>query len=107
MKLGIIISQTNPETVWNILRLANFSLIQGDNVKIFLVGEGVEYESGSSEKFNIKEQVTEFIKSDNAEVMACGTCMISRKQDGTNTCPMNTMKDLYTLINECDKVLSF
>ena len=39
MKLGIIISQTNSETVWNALRLANFALTQGDMVKIFLVGE--------------------------------------------------------------------
>ncbi|PJE75618.1 sulfur reduction protein DsrE, partial [Candidatus Uhrbacteria bacterium CG10_big_fil_rev_8_21_14_0_10_48_11] len=37
MKIGIIISQTNPETVWNVFRLANFSLKQGDEVKIFLI----------------------------------------------------------------------
>ena len=42
MKLGIIISQTEPETVFNALRLANYSLKQGDTVKIFLVGKGVE-----------------------------------------------------------------
>ncbi|EKE28098.1 MAG: hypothetical protein ACD_3C00100G0003 [uncultured bacterium (gcode 4)] len=107
MKLGIIISQTNSETVWNALRLANFTLTQGDIVKIFLVGEGVEYESGSSEKFNIKEQVSELLKSDKAEIMACGTCLISRKQEGTNTCPMSTMKDLYLLVSECDKILTF
>ena len=56
MKLGIIISQTNPETNWNAFRLANFAIKEGDEVKIFLVGEGVEYEASSSEKYNIKEQ---------------------------------------------------
>jgi len=107
MKIGIIITQTNPETVWNTFRLANFALAQGDEVKIFLVGEGVEYESGSSEKFNIQEQATEFLKSDKAEIMACGTCLKLRKQEETNTCPMSTMKDLYALVNECDKILTF
>lgn len=107
MKLGIIISQTNPETVWNVIRLANFSLAQGDEVKIFLVGEGVEYESGSSEKFNIQEQKNEFLKSDKAEIMACGTCLKLRKQEATDACPMSSMKDLYELVKECDKVLTF
>ncbi len=107
MKIGIIISQTNPETTWNAFRLANFALAQGDEVKIFLVGEGVEYESGSSEKFNIQEQSIEFLKSGKAEIMACGTCLKLRKQEATNTCPMSTMKDLYTLVKECDKILTF
>ena len=39
MKLGIILSQAEPETVFNALRLANYSLKQGDTVKIFLVGK--------------------------------------------------------------------
>ncbi|MEK7212855.1 MAG: DsrE family protein [Patescibacteria group bacterium] len=107
MKLGIIISQTNPETIWNAFRLANFSIRQGDTVKIFLVGEGVEYEASSSEKYNIHEQVTEFLKSDNAKILACGTCLKSRNQEATNTCPMSSMKDLYELVKESDKILTF
>ena len=107
MKLGIIISQINTETVWNTLRLANFSIKQGDIVTIFLVAEGVEYEKNSSEKFNITEQVAEFLKSDNAKILACGTCLKSRNQEATNTCPMSSMKDLYELVKESDKVLTF
>ena len=41
MKLGMIITQTDPETVFNALRLAHYSLKQGDEVKIFLSGRGV------------------------------------------------------------------
>ena len=33
MKLGIIISTIEPETVWNAYRLANFALNQGDKVR--------------------------------------------------------------------------
>ena len=32
MKLGMIITQTDPETVFNALRLALYSLEQGDSV---------------------------------------------------------------------------
>lgn len=107
MKLGIIISQTNSETVWNALRLANFSIKQGDTVKVFLLGEGVEYESGSSEKYNIQEQIIEFLKSDNAKILACGTCLKTRNQEATSTCPMSSMKDLYEIVKESDKILTF
>jgi len=107
MKIGIIISQTNPETVWNTFRLANFALAQGDEVKVFLIGEGVEYEASSSEKFNIQEQVAEFLKSEKAQIQACGSCLKLRKQEATSTCPMNTMEDLYSLVHKCDKILTF
>src|SRR3989339_348536 len=107
MKLSIIISQTNSEIVWNVFRLANFSIKQGDEVKIFLIGEGVEYEASSSEKYNIQEQTIEFLKSESAKILACGTCLKSRNQEATNTCPMNTMKDLYALVQESDKILTF
>lgn len=107
MKLGIIFSTNKPETNWNAFRLANFALKQGDEVKIFLVGEGVEYETGSSEKFNIQEQAVDFLKSDKAQILACGSCLMSRNQEATNTCPMNSLKDLYALVQECDKVLTF
>ncbi|HAZ28216.1 MAG TPA: sulfur reduction protein DsrE [Candidatus Magasanikbacteria bacterium] len=107
MKLGIIISQTNPEINWNALRLANFALKQSDEVTIFLIGEGVEYEKSNSEKFNIQEQIAEFLKSEKAKILACGTCLKSRNQEATHTRPMSTMKDLYALVQESDKILTF
>lgn len=107
MKLGIIISQTNPETNWNAFRLANFAIKEGDEVNIFLVGEGVEYEVANSEKFNIQEEVAEFLKSEKAKILACGTCLKSRNQEATNSCPMSSMKDLYKLVQDSDKILTF
>ncbi|MEK7541039.1 MAG: DsrE family protein [Patescibacteria group bacterium] len=107
MKLGIIISTNKSETNWNAFRLANFALKRGDGVKIFLIGEGVEYETGSSDNFNIQEQIAEFLKSDKARILACSTCLKLRKQEATKTCPMNTIEDLYILVQECDKILTF
>lgn len=107
MKLGIVLSTNNAETSWNALRLANFALGEGDEVKIFLVGEGVEYEKGSSEKFNIEEQAEKFIHSERSDILACGTCIKSRQQEETATCPISSLKDLYELVKESDKVVSF
>ncbi|MBI2463402.1 DsrE family protein [Candidatus Peregrinibacteria bacterium] len=107
MKLGIIISQTHPETVWNAFRLANFSIKQGDTVKIFLIGEGVEYETNNSKKYNIQEQTETFLQSDNAKILACSTCLKSRNQEATNACALSSMKDLYELIQKSDKILTF
>ena len=107
MKIAIIISSTNSETNWNAFRLANFCLQQGDEVKVFLIGEGVDYEKTSNEKFNIKAQVSTFMESKQAQIMACGTCIKSRNPDESVTCPLNTMKDLYEIIKESDKVITF
>ena len=105
MKLGIIIGTSEPETVWNAYRLANFALNEGDNVKVFLLAKGVESETGS-EKYNVQEQVTQFV-SKGGEICACGTCMKSRKMDSRDTCPISSMKDLYQIVKESDKVLTF
>ena len=45
MKLGIVLYSNDPETVWNVFRLGNFSLNKGDDVKMFLLAKGVECES--------------------------------------------------------------
>jgi len=107
MKLAIILSTKQAETNWNAFRLANLALFKGDIVTIFLTGEGVEYEQMSSSQFNIKEQVGKFLQSDKAKIVACGTCMTIRKQNSSQECPAGGIKDLYNLIAESDKVLTF
>jgi uncharacterized protein involved in oxidation of intracellular sulfur len=107
MKLGIVLSSNHAETNWNALRLANLTLEKGDEVKIFLVGEGVEYEKTSSEKFNVTEQIQKAIKYKTVEILACGTCLKLRNQQGTDTCPLSTLKDFYRVVEWSDKLLTF
>ncbi len=106
MKIGIIISSNDAETSWNALRYANFALGQKDEVKVFLAGKGVEYQSISTDKFNTVEQTEKFLRG-GGKILACGTCIKSRNQEGTEMCPINTMKDMYDIINESDKVVTF
>ena len=105
MKLGIIISTNKPESLWNVYRLANFALKEGDKVKVFLLAKGVESEIGNK-KYNVKEQITQYISKD-GQIYACGTCMKSRKMKSKISCPLSSMKELYQIVKESDKVLTF
>ncbi len=106
MKIGIIISSNDAETCWNALRYANFSLKQKDEAKVFFMGKGVEYQKVSTDKFNTVEQADKFMKS-GGKIYACGTCIKSREQEGSEMCPISTMKDMYEIVKESDKVVTF
>jgi uncharacterized protein involved in oxidation of intracellular sulfur len=70
------------------------------------MGKGVEYRRISTDKFNSVEQADKFLKL-GGKILACGTCIKSRNQEGSEMCPINTMKDMYEIINESDKVVTF
>jgi uncharacterized protein involved in oxidation of intracellular sulfur len=106
IKLGIVIYSNDAETVWNAFRLADYSLTQGDEVKIFLTGKGVEYENLSSEKFNIKDMAKTFI-SGGGKIFACATCLKIRQKQGDELCPVSNLATLYQIVKESDKVITF
>ncbi|MDD3521283.1 MAG: DsrE family protein [Actinomycetota bacterium] len=105
MKLGIVIYSNDSETTWNAFRLGVFSLKQKDEVKVFLLAKGVECESLDNEKYKVSEQMQEFVDN-GGEILACGTCLKIRNSEGSEMCPLSTMKDLYDLIKESDKIIS-
>jgi uncharacterized protein involved in oxidation of intracellular sulfur len=106
MKIGVIISSNDAETCWNALRYANFCLGQKDEVKVFFMGKGVEYQNVGTDKFNTIEQADKVLKS-GGKLHACGTCIKARQQEGSELCPVSTMKDMYEIIKESDKVVTF
>ena len=106
MHLGVVITSNHPETVWNAFRLANFSLSKGDKTSIFLMANGVEAEGLDSERFDITNQMETFI-SNNGELYACGTCITYRNKNSSELCPISSMADLYEIINNADKLISF
>ncbi|MFH0867554.1 MAG: DsrE family protein [Bacteroidota bacterium] len=106
IKMGIIISTNDPETVWNALRLANFSLAENDTVSIFLIGKGVEISNISDKEFDVASQLNDFIDK-GGNILACGTCMRIRKMEGTKTCPVSSLSDLYNLIRLNEKIITF
>jgi len=106
MKLGMIITQTDPETVFNALRVALYSLQQGDDVRLFLSGKGVEIDQIEDPKFDVKGQAQKVLNA-GGQFLACGTCLKLRQTKGSEICPLSTLKDLYEILRDSDRVLTF
>lgn len=106
MKIGIIIETKEPEKAWNAFRFAVTARKLNNEVKVFLMGEAVECEGLTHERYNVDEQLKLFI-SGGGEILACGTCLKSRHLDGTESCPLSTMVDCVNMVTWADKVVTF
>jgi len=105
MKLGIVITQTDPETVFNALRLAVYSLKQGDQVKIFLSGKGVAIDKIADAKFDVKGQAQQVLDA-GGQFFACGSCLKLRNAPGSEICPLSTLKDHYEIVRDSDRLIT-
>ena len=105
MKLGMVITQTDPETVFNALRLARYSLEQGDDVRIFLSGRGVEIDQIEDATFNVRQAAQDVLDA-GAEFLACGTCLKLRNSEGSEVCPLSTLKDHYEVVRDSDRLVT-
>ena len=105
-KLAIVLSTNEPETAFNALRLGNFAAKEGDEVGVFLIGKGVELDRIADRQFDVRGQAEALLNS-RGQIMACGTCLQLRESSGSELCPLSTLKDLYELIRDADRVVSF
>ena len=106
MNIGIVISQTDPETVWNAFRFANFSLGSQHAVRTVLIGRGVECVEIVNDEFPVIDEINKYVEY-KGEIFACGTCLVSRNKEGTPICPMSSMKDLMDIVEISDRILTF
>lgn len=104
--IGIVVYSNDGETVWNALRLANYSVSAGDTVSVFLLGKGVDLDSLGKKNINVKEQTESFMKN-GGKILACGTCLRSRNISSPKVCSISTMSDLYDMIRKSKTVLTF
>jgi len=70
------------------------------------LAKGVECESLDTDKFKVTEQMRLFVDN-GGKILACGTCLKIRQSEGSEMCPLSTMKDLYEMIKESDKIVTF
>ncbi len=111
MHFAIIIYSNDAETVWNAFRFANTTLAHDNRVDVFLLGKGVEAATVSTLKYDVQEQMDIF-RSKSGALIDCGLCCETRKdempylQEGLN-CEMGSMQQLYSLVAEADKVITF
>ncbi len=106
MKLGIVVYSNDAETVWNAFRIANFTLALGDSVSAFLIGQGVTFESVGAAPFDVNGQVQTFLRT-GGKLLACGTCLEIHGIKPTELYRVSTLKDVYEILRESDRVLSF
>ena len=103
MNVLFIISTEDAETIYNAMRLSNVAVKKGDDVSVFMLGKGVLFEQSSNEQFNVMEQVNQF----QGDFYVWGVWMKSHGLEGSSSCPIAWMDDLYELAMEADKVLTF
>ena len=106
MKLGIVITQNDAEAVFNALRFANFAVGKGDDVRVFLLGAGVDIEKIDDVRFDVRGQA-ETLLGNGGRIQACGTCLKLRESGGSEVCPLSTMNDMYEIVTSSDRVVTF
>lgn len=106
MKFGIILETKEYEKAWNAFRFATTARKQNHEVKVFLMGEAVECEDLTHEKFDVAGQLKAFVEA-GGMILACGTCLKSRKMEGSEACPISTMLDCLHMVEWADRVLTF
>ena len=106
MKLGVVIYSNDAETVFQAFRLGNHALSQGDAVKVFLLAKGVECEGLDNEKFNVTKEIQAYLDA-GGRTFSCGSCMKLRAKGESQACPLSKMADLYNIIAESDRVVTF
>jgi len=111
MKIAIVIYSNDSETAWNAFRFANTSRSFDNEVRIFLLGKGVEVASVSTLQYDVQEQIRIF-RDSGGHIMGCGVCCDSRKTEmpfllEELQCEMGSMRHLYGWVAEADKVLTF
>jgi len=70
------------------------------------MGKGVEYQKVSEKGFNTIAEAEKLVEA-GGKIYACGTCMRSREQEGSEMCPLSTMKDMYEIVRDSDRVVTF
>ena len=106
MKVGIVVYSDDSETVWNAFRFGNFALAMGDEIKVFLMGKGVETESLDTDKFNVTEQLQAFVNT-GGKIFACGTCLEIHQLEASDMYTVATMNGIYEIVRESDRIITF
>ena len=106
MKIGVLLSSNDPESAWNAFRFANTGRDGGHDVRVFLMGKGVEAVALRDTTFDVGKQIRRFAKR-GGEVLACGTCLELRKRDAGPSCSSSTMSSFLEIVVSVDRLVSF
>jgi uncharacterized protein involved in oxidation of intracellular sulfur len=60
VKVLMIITTDDGETIYNAMRLANVGVQKGDDVSVFMLGKGVLFEKSGSAQFDVMGEIGKF-----------------------------------------------
>jgi uncharacterized protein involved in oxidation of intracellular sulfur len=60
MRVLLIISTDDGESIYNAMRLANVGVKKGDEVSVFMLGKGVLFEQAGTAAFDVMGEVNQF-----------------------------------------------
>jgi sulfur relay (sulfurtransferase) complex TusBCD TusD component (DsrE family) len=66
----------------------------------------VEIDRIDDPKFNVREQAQAVLAA-GGQFLACGTCLKLRASGGSEICPLSTLKDLYEVVRDSDRLVTF
>ena len=75
-------------------------------MKVFLIGKGVEIDLIDTENFKVSEHSESFIKN-GGRIFVCGTCLEIHQLEAPEIYKVSTLKDIYEIIKESDRVITF
>jgi len=105
MKLGMVITRTDPEMDFNAPRLAACSLGQGDQARIFRSGARVGIDQIDDPTCDVKGQARMVLDAC-GEFLACGRCLKLRDGGGSEIRPLSTLRDRYGLVRDSDRLVT-
>ena len=56
--------------------------------------------------FKVTDQMRTLVDN-GGKIFACGSCLKIRQSEGSDVCPVSTMRDLYEIVRGSDKVVTF
>ena len=106
MKLGIVVYSSDAETAWNAFRFGSFALKQGDAVRVFLLGKGVESESLHTEQFSVRIRCRHS-STLGAAILACGRASNCDSREALNFAHSRRSRICTRCVRDSDRVVSF
>ena len=70
-------------------------------MRIFPAGRGVEIDRIDDGKLNAKDAARKVLEA-GGKFLACRTCLKLRTSEGSEVCPLSTLKDHYEVVRDSD-----
>jgi sulfur relay (sulfurtransferase) complex TusBCD TusD component (DsrE family) len=106
-KLAVVIYSTDPETILNALELSHHALKDGDEVRVLLLGRGLEGQGlyAKGPETTVVHEMKNFV-DDGGQIFAPSKYSAAGESWYVELCQLSGMSDMYKMIKESDTVVT-